>query len=429
MAEQANIDKKIKRAIYARPQSVLIIFPPGLADAARVEAESILGDIWFSNKFTSKISLLKNAIRIDEIHMFAVMELMLRGKCFSDIRLILNESYMQNMQAAEKICRDVQWDYYLAPELRFRVKVDVALSPALHEGALKELLQEIIGGSEDEGSALLHLDVYKYRSIMSLSLAGEPLYKRGYKSMLSKSAPLREDIAAACIQHALQFGLKQNAGFVSDILLLPFSGTGTFLIEYLSARYMVSPALFDRAYSLEQMPLFRADTFNHLRKQAKEHCKISQSASKNYLAIDHAAEANEAMCDAIHAFAKAMQEHQLVWSGVNESQCPQLADFLKLDMQKIHAELDGNVFMPMNPPYGIRLCKKNDTVDFYKQIAHQVNAVSEMANSRDKHVLGLILCPSEDAWSAFCKTLKNATMNTYHINQGGLDIRVAEFYV
>lgn len=430
MSGIVNNEKKIKRSIYAKPQSILMIYPPGLADAAFAEVQSILSDIWFSNKFTSKARLQKNAIRVDDIHMFAVMELLLRGKCFSDLRLIIAEDAIANMAASEKLLAAVNWDFYLSSEMSVRIKVDVGASPALHEGALKDLVAAQVAGTVGEvadAGVLLHLDVYKNRAVLSISLAGEPLYKRGYKTMLSKSAPLREDIAAACAGSAFRFAQKIDTGFQADALLAPFSGTGTFLFEYLLQRYNVAPCLLAREYAIQQMPLYRAETFAHLVKLAKEHCALAQSKPDQYFAFDTAEEANQSMLSSIDSFTKLMQANDIKWSGVNSKQCPRQEDFLKSDVAETLKHISGNVFMPMNPPYGIRLGKNNDTVSFYNRIAEQVNAVADVRGKN--HVVGFVLCPNEQAWSAFCKTLKNAKNNTYHINQGGLDIRVLEFYI
>jgi 23S rRNA G2445 N2-methylase RlmL len=104
-------------------------------------------------------------------------------------------------------------------------------------------------------------------------------------------------------------------------------------------------------------------------------------------------------------------------------------DFVKMNVASVFASLPGNIFIPINPPYGLRLGKNNDTVALYKQIASQINALSGLVKKRKNHVLGFILCPSEETWSEFCKSLSGADIDTYHMTQGGLDIRVAQFYI
>lgn len=437
MTEQENLEKKIKRNIYGKPQSILVIFPPGLSGIARDEAEYILENLWFQNKFKSEITVLKNSIRIDQIHMFAVIELLMRGQCFTDIRLIVSEGKAANMPAFEKRCEELPWEFYLTRAMSLRMKVDVGVSPYLHEGAMKELLtqglrrkvSEIVAGENAEETTTLYVDVYKYHSIMSISLAGAPLYKRGFRSVLSNSAPLREDIAACCIQQAVGFGMENNKEFELDSLFVPFSGTGTFLFEYWMTCYQFAPVLFERTYAVQEMPLFRSDNFNYLLKKAREHCLIGKLTPANYYCVDNAESANEALLKNIESFKLAVEKNQLDWNGTEESKWAHDDDFLKMDIAAALADLPGNIFMPINPPYGLRFGKSNDTVTLYKQIALQVNALAGLLKKRKNHVTGFVLCPSEESWSSFCKTLSGAAIDTYHLTQGGLDIRVAQFYI
>lgn len=432
MTEKDNIEKQIKRNIYGKPQSILVIFPPGLSAAAHAEAQYILANLWFQNKFQSEITVLKNALRIDQIHMFAVVELMMRGQCFSDIRLIVSEGKAANMTAFEKKCEDLPWDFYLARTMSLKIKVDVGASPTLHEGAMKEMLagglksrvRSIVSGENAEETTTLYVDAYKYHSIMSFSLAGAPLYKRGYRSVMSKSAPLREDIAACCIQNAMQFGVENK--IAPDSVFIPFSGTGTFLFEYWMTCYQFAPALFEREYALQSMPLFREDNFNYLLKKAREFCVIEKLTPGNYYCLDNLESANEALLQNLDNFKQAVEKNQFAWSGEGH-EWSHLDDFMKMDVAAIMNDLPGNIFIPMNPPYGIRLGKSHDAVVLYKHIAQQINKLYTSAKKRKTRVTGFILCPSEESWSVFCKNLTGALIDTYHLTQGGLDIRVAQF--
>jgi 23S rRNA G2445 N2-methylase RlmL len=437
MTEQTNLEKKIKRHIYGKPQSVLIVFPAGLANAAQYEARFILDNLWFQNKFPSTLSISKNALRIDKIHMFAVMELMLRGQCFTDIRLIISEGKTVNMPAFKNKCDDISWDLYFDRAMEVKIKVDAGASPSLHEGAMKDILTDclngkvkrMVAGEEGDEAATLYVDAYQYQFVMSLSLAGAPLYKRGYRSILSDSAPLREDIAASCLQKALQFSLKNNPEFSVDALLIPFSGTGTFLFEYWMKRFQVTPGLLNRNYAIQAMPLFRSEHFKYLLKKAHEHCMIEQLKIADDYCMDTSEEANAALLKNIQNFKAVVEGHHLTWPCEDDATVIHQDDLLTMDITTAFKELSGNIFMPLNPPYGIRLGKKNDTVTFYKQIAHQIKKLAEKVKESDAHVSGFILCPDEDSWSAFCKTLNKVKLETYHMTQGGLDIRVTQFYI
>ena len=99
-----NLEKKIKKNIYSKAQNIKAIFPPGLSTIALAEVKSILNNLWFKQKFQSEYTLLKNEIQIENIHMTAIIELMMRSQCLTDLRLILLESKVFGKKGFEKHC-------------------------------------------------------------------------------------------------------------------------------------------------------------------------------------------------------------------------------------------------------------------------------------------------------------------------------------
>jgi hypothetical protein len=77
----------------------------------------------------------------------------------------------------------------------------------------------------------------------------------------------------------------------------------------------------------------------------------------------------------------------------------------------------------------MRLGKNADSVVLYKNIAGKINEISKILKAERKSLLGFVLCPNEEVWSAFCRNLSHAEIETYHFTQGGLDIRVCQFFV
>jgi putative N6-adenine-specific DNA methylase len=425
-----NLEKKIKKNIYGKPQAIKVISPPGLGETALDEIQSILSSLWFPQKYISELSILKNAIRIDNIHLFAVTELLMRSQCLSDIRLIIFEGKTSGKFAFEKKCREVNWNFYLNKSMTLKIKVDSVASRAFHETGLKEIITDIIQdqvhavvtGENTHETTCIYADLYKDRLSLSISLAGDPLYKRGYRGTLSASAPLREDAAACCIRKSFKFAKKINANFIPDRVLIPFSGTGTFAFEYLQSCFNFAPVLFAREYALQAMPLFRPENFNFLLKKAKENCVFPAVRIE---CIDTSESANLALRENIGSFRAAMVRNG--FSFVDELFSVSLNDFIKIDGDRSAAF--GNVFIPLNPPYGMRLGKNADSVVLYKNIAGKINEISKILKAERKSLLGFVLCPNEEVWSAFCRNLSHAEIETYHFTQGGLDIRVCQFFV
>lgn len=449
MSEMQNIEKQIKRHVYGKPQSALACFPAGLGAAAMEEIESILDHLWFEQKFNGRCTLLKNEIRIENIHFFALSELLMRSLCLSDLRLILFEGKSAGKEAFAAHCRAIRWEYYLDASMILKIKVDSVASKAFHEGGLKEILTNIlklkniavVSGENTAETTCLYAGLYKDKLTVSLSLAGNPLYKRGYRGALGASAPLREDAAACAIRNAFHFSKKHKENLPINTLWVPFSGTGTFVFEYLHYQYQHSPCLLNREYALQKMPLFRKEAFAFLLKKARENSRlVSRIAPENrlnILCVDTSARANAAFMENIENFKKTFDRDNFdfiknAFVGNSKGKEPVFReDFLKLNLGDISDSPEkkwGNVFLPLNPPYGIRLNDKADSRVFYSNVGKKVFELAIRLNNENHHLLGFILCPDEESWSAFGNRMRGAELETYHFTQGGMDIRACQFF-
>ncbi|MCD6040159.1 MAG: hypothetical protein K0S27_1559 [Gammaproteobacteria bacterium] len=428
-----DLIKNIRRGIYKKAQTVKIIFPAGLGTIALDEAKAILSDPWFARKFTGEIYLLKNEIQIRSVYMFAIVELLLRNYCFSDLRLVIFKDKVMGKKAFEKKSREIKWGHYINKTMSIKIKVDSVSSKAFHETALKQILTEIIkpyvyeviSGENSKETTCLYAELYKDKLTMSISLAGEPLYKRGYREKLTASAPLREDAAACCIRKALLFSKKYNPHFSPSTVLIPFSGTGTFAFEYCQTYFQFIPALLQRKYALQKMTFFRKSNFDSLMNKSRECCLFSQSQSdKNntrLFCIDNSSNANAALRENIISFSHIAERINFFLPPITNLQ----DDFFKINLNAF----SGNIFMLLNPPYGIRLRNNSPTITLYKRIASKINDIFLIAKKNHYNVLGFILCPTEASWSAFIKNLTKSNVETYHFTQGGLDIRVCQFFI
>lgn len=443
MKQEINdaLQKKIKKNIYGKTQNIKIIFPSGLGKAALQEINAILESLWFAKQQESKLSLLKNEIRIDQIHLFAIMELLMRSQCIADIRLIIFQGRTSGKAEFEKKCRDVPWDFYLKKNMSLKIKVNSVASRAFHESGLKEILshilkndvKEIVSGENTNETTCLYADLYKNKLTLSISLAGKALYKRGYRGILSASAPLREDAASCCIQNALIFAKNVHENFNPNTIIIPFSGTGTFAFEYFQSYFRFFPVLFGREYALQEMAFFKEESFNYLVKKAKEHCKLA-AVEKNehpihFYCIDTSDEANSALLDNIESFQQSIIKNNFLFPNELFSQYHE--NFFKMNFANVFEQQNipsNDIFILFNPPYGIRLNHHSDTVALYKNIALKINEITKIINKQQQNLLGFILCPNEETWMAFYKHLIYSEIETYHFTQGGIDIRVCQFF-
>lgn len=413
-----NIDRQIKHHIYGTAQRIKAMFQPGFAETAFKETKLILNHAWFPQKFKPDLTLLKHEIRIDNIHFVSAVELLMRSQCLADIRLIIAEGKMTSKLAFQQKCSDIHWTYFLNKEMRVKIKADSIASKLFHETALKQIASDIIKqyvstietGEITNEHTTIFIEFIKNKLTVSISLAGQPLYKRGYKT-LTASAPLREDIASCCIARAMEFANQIKPNFQPDLLLIPFSGTGTFAFEYL-LRFS-APVLLGPNYFLEKMPLFRKENFRFLLKKAQEN---SLQPELHFICIDTSQKAN-------NAIEQTLLQNQLFQRKLFTIH---QADFIKANLtQLIESEQNKNIFIPLNPPYGIRLGKETDPSHLYRNIAKKLNELKNNSIS----ICGFILCPNTKTWSAFVNHLAAEKKETYHFTQGGLDIRVCQFFI
>lgn len=438
MNHPENFAKKIKKHLYGKPQSIQAVFPAGFYDTAMTEIQTILNHLWFPQKYRSECTQFKKFIRIDNIHVSAITELLMRSQSLADIRLIIFEGKAAGKEMFKKKALKIQWPLFLDKQLSLKIQVNSIASRAFHETGLKiilsdmlkEYVKNIVSGTSEVADTTLYVDLYQDRLTISISLAGELLYKRGYRQVLQASAPLREDAAFCCLKKSLEFSQKINNAVSPDVVLVPFSGTGTFAFEYLQYYFNFSPILFARDFALQKMPFFRQESFQFLLKKAQESFlnAIDKKSPIHFYCIDQSSSANLTF--------KANEENVKKSFARNGFSLPDDVinnyeeDFFKIDLFEINQFSHDHVFMPLNPPYGIRLGKNIDSINFYKKIAMKINEFAEILRKSKKTLSGFILCPDEKTWSIFCKTLTaTAVAETYHFTQGGLDIRVCQFFI
>jgi putative N6-adenine-specific DNA methylase len=171
---------------------------------------------------------------------------------------------------------------------------------------------------------------------ISMDSSGALLHRRGYRLATAK-APLRETLASAMV-------IASGWDEISP-LLDPFCGSGTIPIEAaLLARRV--PAGYSRRFAFMDWPNFDSKFWDELLAHAGK--AIASNISK-IIASDRDAGAIQA--------AQANAER----AGV--------ADFIEFSRRAISA-IDpppGPGWVITNPPYGVRLKKRNDLRDLYAQ--------------------------------------------------------------
>lgn len=170
----------------------------------------------------------------------------------------------RNFAALEAGLRRLPWEAWLPRGSVPEVRVVCHKSALMHTGAvgervLRSVAQRWQRGSAAEGPDLptppvaetagLHVRIHHDAVQVSVDASGELLHRRGWRQMVGR-APLRETLAAACLQAA---EVPTDA-----VLWDPFGGSGTLAIEHLlraSGRPAWTPG---RRYAFELWPVHDA---------------------------------------------------------------------------------------------------------------------------------------------------------------------------
>ncbi len=263
----------------------------------------------------------------------------------------LGEFYASAFPELRRKASHLLWENYLAPGQPIALRVTCQKSRLYHEGAVAErvagAIAERLGKSppvqkyhEDPGTDLPQLIVVRMVDnlcTISVDSSGALLHRRGYRLATAK-APLRETLASAMVM--------ASGWDTFSPLLDPFCGSGTIPIEAaLFARKV--PAGYHRRFAFMDWPHFDSKFWNRLLTDAGH--SISSDVPR-LIASDRDPGAIQA--------AQANAER----AGV--------ADGIEFSCKAISAinPPPGPGWVVTNPPYGVRLRKKDDLRNLYARL-------------------------------------------------------------
>ena len=168
------------------------------------------------------------------------------------------------------LARDIEWPQLFSAHNTIRVQVDAIRSPVTSLEFVTLRVKDAIVDSfreagEDRPSVntsmpdmRIHVFLTTHTATVYVDLAGEALFKRGYRRE-GLVAPLRENLAA---------GMLALKGWKGQVPLFdPICGSGTILTEALSLAMGLAPGA-QRPFAFEKMLNFQADDFHAMRDAA-----------------------------------------------------------------------------------------------------------------------------------------------------------------
>ena len=168
------------------------------------------------------------------------------------------------------LARDIEWPQLFSAHNTIRVQVDAIRSPVTSLEFVTLRVKDAIVDSfreagEDRPSVntsmpdmRIHVFLTTHTATVYLDLAGEALFKRGYRRE-GLAAPLRENLAA---------GMLALKGWKGQMPLFdPMCGSGTILTEAAMISMGLAPGA-QRPFAFEKMLNFQADDFHAMRDAA-----------------------------------------------------------------------------------------------------------------------------------------------------------------
>ena len=176
----------------------------------------------------------------------------------------------RNEEDIFSLARDIEWPQLFAAHNTIRVQVDAIRSPVTSLEFVTLRVKDAIVDSfreagEDRPSVntsmpdmRIHVFLTTHTATGYLDLAGEALFKRGYRRE-GLAAPLRENLAA---------GMLALKGWKGQMPLFdPMCGSGTILTEAAMIAMGLAPGA-QRPFAFEKMLNFQADDFHAMRDAA-----------------------------------------------------------------------------------------------------------------------------------------------------------------
>lgn len=315
-------------------------------------------------------------------------------------------------------------------------------SPSKQSSPGKQLEKtDIIVHGQDLPSQLEVLILIEKRKMdVWASLSGSGLYKRGNREVGGFLAPMREDLAACLLTMTMP---------KSDFYLwLPFAGSGTYYFEtYGLAKGYEHPS-YANLFAIEHQILDRLANFG-ITTKASTAAKTSLSIKKSSGLASSKAEINHSQpsvnkrlnsqssvvdsSSSAHASARSLNASLMkgaLLEDIHRETIDRLGkslaafsdenDLCELSEQDFFKTSDDrfsekDIFLPINPPWGVRLGKSVDE-KFFHNIGKKLQAF------KSKSLRGFVLCPSEEASRAFLAGYKRPA-EIFHFTQGGKHIR------
>ncbi|AKH76648.1 hypothetical protein RBB68_12155 [Leptospira interrogans] len=399
---------KFKASLHRRWEYLL---PTGSVNETERIARKVVSESYLPKTQIPFLKIQHGKILLENANFRQALELLVRIPWVRDFRLNLGMFPFKKSFTFEGFENALRKSNILPEEWGLRFRSQVKGQNQWNSGNLQTLWESSIPLSSRIKTTELSALLVENEIILNLSLSGEPLNQRGNFIPLSKSAPIREDLARFIIQKMHHILPDPDGIFV------PFAGTGTFVREAVDSILGIGFTHYTRNYLFQDMEEFPNTTWDFLKK------KILKNSLENQIRVwwnELEDEIFEYSKNRINLYQDFL--NNLGFSGSFRF-IQDKGDFFHFSAEDIW-NASGRcerVWMLLNPPYGLRL-ERGSSIGFYKKLGERLKHWWGLPCE----LSGLILCPDEDCWSVLIRNMGVKT-DTIHVTHGGLDLRVVYF--
>lgn len=432
-----NVERFIKKNIKAGLNTYLIKTNPGFKEDIR----GVLSRCFLLEPHHELVEH-DRGFEVKNLDLMSAVKILLRCPLVYDVMLKVGEykyAYEDDFSHVDfkklhALFEDTQNVY-----LVFKAYENVSTS-ALKEGFIKrfagqkQLARTLL--TSDEGVRLeSYSDTRKHH--FYISLTGSGANRRGLKTAFSGKATVREDVAANLLRLSSQL---LPAKYSCDCVYIPFVGSGTFASEIILSSFTesIQAAYIDN----EQESVLKLETegfdFFHTGWQ-------SWFVASKAFGISRSTAHLERLWQEKRGFAKAEKdslpvicidtdleavENAKKWLGTLTAH-RKCFDAVKIDhgdvfefAWKSNFKRGSTVFLPLNPPWGLRLNQNQSAQALYKNLCAMLTSMSKELN-----LYGFILTASKETFFVTKKRLEDAgfDVGVKHYTQGGKHVRAVLF--
>ncbi|TGM55050.1 hypothetical protein EHQ91_08870 [Leptospira biflexa] len=388
---------KIRKPQHGTTLTWELYFPPGTSTWVGEKVTEILEQVPLPNQPEVNVRTFSEKIKIENTNAHQITYLLFHGYFIRDLRLVIARTTDWDMSADK---REEEWDRILTEAVS--IAKPLFSNPETKFYEIKENL---------------HISFFEDEVTVSLSVLGEPGYKRGIKANFPTSAPIPEDLASILIEQCFQiFSVPKSK---VNSVYIPFAGTMTFATEWKLGEEKLPFLTLPRDFVWKKLTLFPNKSHEHFLKKQKALSAIESNFTPIVI---------QDTDPALTSYWTKEFSNWKDWIHVDTIDHT-ISDFLKTFPVFSEGKTNtSHYFLPLNPPYGYRKNERTGPDEkLYAKIADRLEVLSKDLKNVFS-IIGFILCPTEEKWSDCMKELRNFSKKTIHVTHGGIDLRVLFFH-